>query len=243
MANRAYLGVWLREFSEANLLAQFERFLASAPLSSTLPFTELVIQAVASSETPLAEWDLRGQGFTAPDIAQLAREYVHSDTAFLVGACWDLWVLDPAAGLWTRSASPLTLLCQGPEYDSGASAEFGHLHADLGFEHLFTGHAGVLGSRRASAVVQEATLLDGAASDGSAVPSAVGQRPAEQAFSAWIAQGQHLREYHEKTRENIQQLFSWMRGVEQALPVERMRLWSEGEENFEARLDEILALR
>jgi hypothetical protein len=26
------------------------------------------------------------------------------------------------------------------------------------------------------------------------------------------------------------------------LPVERVRLWSEGEENFEARLDEILAV-
>ena len=243
MANRAYLGVWLREFSEANLLAHFERFLASAPLSSTSPFTELVVQAVASSETPLAEWDLRGQDFTAADIAQLAREYVHSDTAFVVGARWDLWVLDPDAGLWTRAASPLMLLCQGPEYDSGVCAEFGHLHAELGFEHLFTGHAGVLGSRRAAVASQEATLLDGAASDSSVVRAPAAQSPAEQAFSAWIAQGQHLREYHEKTRENIEQLFSWMRGVEQALPVESMRLWSEGEENFEARLDEILALR
>jgi hypothetical protein len=36
---------------------------------------------------------------------------------------------------------------------------------------------------------------------------------------------------------------NWIRAVEGALPVERYRLWSEGEENFEARLDEILALR
>jgi hypothetical protein len=34
-----------------------------------------------------------------------------------------------------------------------------------------------------------------------------------------------------------------MRAVEDALPVERFRLWSEGEENFEARLDHILAVR
>jgi hypothetical protein len=52
-----------------------------------------------------------------------------------------------------------------------------------------------------------------------------------------------LREYQEKTRENIQQLMGWMRTVEETLPVERVRLWSEGEENFEARLDEILAVR
>jgi hypothetical protein len=34
-----------------------------------------------------------------------------------------------------------------------------------------------------------------------------------------------------------------MERVESALPVERYRLWSEGEENFEARMEEILATR
>jgi hypothetical protein len=36
---------------------------------------------------------------------------------------------------------------------------------------------------------------------------------------------------------------NWMRAAETAVPAERSRLWSEGEENFEARLDEILAAR
>jgi hypothetical protein len=31
--------------------------------------------------------------------------------------------------------------------------------------------------------------------------------------------------------------------AEETLPIGRIRLWSEGEENFEARLDEILAVR
>ena len=51
------------------------------------------------------------------------------------------------------------------------------------------------------------------------------------------------REYAGKTRENIQHLMNWMEAVSRALPVERSELWSEGEENFEARLDAILALR
>jgi hypothetical protein len=54
---------------------------------------------------------------------------------------------------------------------------------------------------------------------------------------------ENLREYHQRTRENIQKLMDWLRTVEQALPVKHSRLWSEGEENFEARLDEILAVR
>jgi hypothetical protein len=51
------------------------------------------------------------------------------------------------------------------------------------------------------------------------------------------------REYAAKTRENIQQLFSWIESIERALPVERNELSSEGEENFEARLDAILGQR
>ena len=53
----------------------------------------------------------------------------------------------------------------------------------------------------------------------------------------------NLKEYHAKTRENIQQLFYWVEAIERALPVERSELWSEGEENIEARLDAILAQR
>jgi hypothetical protein len=52
-----------------------------------------------------------------------------------------------------------------------------------------------------------------------------------------------LKQYHAKTRENIQKLFSWVEAIEAALPVERSELLSEGEENFEARLDAILAQR
>jgi len=238
MANRAYLGAWLRDFSEDTLLVYLERFLAAAPLTSGSAFTSLVIQAVDPSEPALAEWDLRGQGLVASDVAALAREYVHSDTAYIAGARWDLWVLEPSAGLWARSATPLTILCQGLDYDSGACTESGHFQVDLGFEHFFTGHAGVLGARPV-----EGAPRDGVGTDGTAPTAHPCYGPAEEAFRAWLVQGQNTCEYHEKTRENIQQLFSWVRGLERALPVERVHLWSEGEENFEARLDEILARR
>jgi hypothetical protein len=58
-----------------------------------------------------------------------------------------------------------------------------------------------------------------------------------------MSQPGNLKEYHARTRDNIQQVFKWMEAVESALPVERSELWSEGEENFEARLDAILAQR
>ena len=56
-----------------------------------------------------------------------------------------------------------------------------------------------------------------------------------------MAGADNLKQYHQKTRENIQKLFVWVEAVETALPAERSELSSEGEENFEARLDAILA--
>jgi len=47
-----------------------------------------------------------------------------------------------------------------------------------------------------------------------------------------MAAGGNLKEYHAKTRENIQQLSNWLEAVERALPVERSELWSEGEETL-----------
>ena len=65
----------------------------------------------------------------------------------------------------------------------------------------------------------------------------------EHTFRRWMAASGNLKEYHAKTRENIQKLFNWVEAIERALPVERSELWSEGEENFEARLDAIVAQR
>ena len=65
----------------------------------------------------------------------------------------------------------------------------------------------------------------------------------EKTFRQWMSVEANRREYAAKTRQNIQHLFGWMEAVENALPVERSELWSEGEENFEARLDAIVGQR
>jgi hypothetical protein len=224
MPNRAYASVWIRNFDESNLLSHFEKFLATVPVA-TAPagFTELIVRAVDATETPLGEYDLRGQIFTPAEIVELARTSVSGDVCFEVTARWDLWVRDLETAGWKKGPERLTFFCHGPEYDNQVSAESGHFMADLGFEHLFTGHAGLLTPGNPSVAEPE--------------------HPDEARFLMWMSQPQNLREYHERTRENIQKLMGWMRAAEETMPVERIRLWSEGEENFEARLDEILAVR
>ena len=94
---------------------------------------------------------------------------------------------------------------------------------NLGFEHLFTGHAGLL-----------------AGETGENTPDV---SPAQTRFLEAMAWPENLIIYREKTQENIRKLMDWVLRIKKAVPVERVRLWSEGDETFETRLDEILATR
>jgi hypothetical protein len=224
MANRAYLRVWTRDFSEQTMIAEFARFLTTAPLSEgTDAFQQMTVQAVDATETAVAEWDLSEGTFAPAEVAALAAQHIHDDTAFIVDAQWDLWSFDMATLTWKQGPQPLVMICQGKAYDEGLAATAGHFNAELGFEHLFTGHAGLLGP--------------GAAKN----PFESSDHPVEKTFRNWMTTAENLKQYHQKTRENIQKLYGWVEAVEAALPVERSELWSEGEDNFEARLDAILA--
>ncbi len=226
MANRAYLRVWTREFSVTTLIPQFARFLATAPLAaSECAFKELVVQPIDATELSLAEWDLKDLGYGAAEVAALAVQHLHPDSSYIASAKWDLWSFNVVTLKWMNKPEPLALTCHGPDYDGGIAASEGHFTADLGFEHFFTGHGGL--------------LAPGAASN----PFESSDHPLEYTFRQWMSAHSNLKEYHAKTRENIQKLFRWVEAVETALPVERSELWSEGEENFEARLDAILAQR
>ena len=226
MANRAYLRVWTKDFSGSKMIPEFARFLTTAPLSaSESAFSSLVVQPVDSTETPLAEWDLRARGYGPAEVAALAAQHLNPDTGFFVGASWDLWTFDSESLSWRHQPQPLLLICHGPEYDEGVAASAGHFAADLGFEHFFTGHGGLLAPASASN------------------PFATSDHPQEHTFRRWMSESNNLKEYHAKTRENIQLLFNWAEAVERALPIERTELSSEGEENFEARLDAIAAQR
>ena len=224
MPNRAYSSLWVRNFDATNMLSHFEHFLATFPLAEgRAGFTELVIRAVDSTESPLEEFDLRAQAMTPAAIMALTQEHLASDVCFEVVALWDLWIRDVESASWKKKPERVHISCFGPDYDQGIFAESGHFLADLGFEHLFTGHAGLLSAETEHVAEPE--------------------HPDEARFLMWMSQPQNLREYQDKTRENIQKLMGWMRLAEEALPIEQVRLWSEGEENFEARLDEILAVR
>lgn len=224
MANQAFLRVWCKDFPEDLILELFGSFLGRVPFSAKRPgFTYLTVRAVDSTEIPVFEQDLRSLPLDAPSVVELSREHLHNDTSYDVRCDWDLWVSEGEAARWEIEPQPLEISCYGEDYGEKVWLESGHFEANLGFEHLFTGHAGLLGFDRGMRAVAES--------------------PEEAHFLEAMAWPENLQKYQEKTQENIRKLMDWARKIENALPVERVQLWSEGEENFEARLEEILATR
>lgn len=224
MANQSYLSIWCKDFPEESILERFGDFLSTVPFSATKPgFNYLVVRAVDMAETPLMEQDLRAVPLDAKSVIELARDYLHNDSAFEINCDWDLWVFDAASGKWQLEPQPMQIFCNGEDYDNELWKEQGHFEVNFGFEHFFTGHAGLLGIRQSV--------------------RAPAQSPEEARFLEAMAWPENLRKYQDKTQENIRKLLEWIRKIEAAVPVARLRLWSEGEENFEARLEEILAAR
>jgi len=224
MANQAYLSVRCVEFPERRMLEQFRQFLETVPYSASKPgLSYLTIRAVDDSQSPVLEQDLRATPLDASWIVQIAAEQLYSDCSYEVGCFWDLATIDPSSGESRLGPHPLEIICRGEDYEGGLWRERGHLEVELGFEHLFTGHAGLLGAHQPR--------------------GAQPQSPEEARFLATMAWPENLDKYQEKTRENIRRLLHWVRRIEKAIPIARAWLWSEGEENFEARLEEIVAAR
>ncbi|HVB33497.1 MAG TPA: hypothetical protein VNJ52_03850 [Patescibacteria group bacterium] len=205
------------------MLDRLEKLLETVPVSASPPgFAALTIRAVGPDEVPLIERDLRAVTMGPAEVVELAREFPHADCSYEVQAYWDLWTYDLASDRWQLGPQPLEILCLGEQYDDEAWREMGHFWIHAGFEHFFTGHAGMLGS---------------------AVGDIFPEHPAESEFLGRMSRPGSLRDYRQKTQENIRKFIGWAEQIDRTLPLDRWRLWSEGEENFEARLESILAGR
>jgi hypothetical protein len=224
MANQTFLRVWCRDFSEEHILETFGAFLGTVPFSKSKPgFTHFIARAVEPSEWPVLEQDLRNSPFDAAGIIELAQGQLHSDCSYEVNSAWDLWIWEVATDRWKLDPQPLEILGRGEDYDNAIWREEGHIEVNLGFEHLFTGYGGLLGVDSAEQAPPET--------------------PEEMRFLEAMAWPENLQRYRENMQENIRKLQDWMSRIQRTVPVERVQLWSEGDGDFEERLEQILAFR
>jgi len=133
------------------MIAQFVRLLATVPLSPARNgFDNLVIQAIDPTELPFLNGIFVRALLERRKVAAIATQQIHEDTAYIVEAQWDLWTFDSETFKWKHGPQPLEIICRGLEYDGGSAATEGRFSVDLGLEHLFTGHAGILAPGAAS---------------------------------------------------------------------------------------------
>jgi hypothetical protein len=240
MPNYAYAGFWLRGYTEANMLEDFRTFLELFPCSKTRPgFHSLTIRAVDAAQAVLIQRDFRWEPLPADEWLEIAREFLHDDSAYETLAYWDLWTLSRSAEgwQWRLQAQPVELICHGAAYDDGVCRELGHFHLFAGPEHFFLGRGDLAPEPRGLPALEGSALA--ASTVGPELPTQ--DLEEERQRVSYLRDQAHGHEYLAKTQENIRRLFGWTRKVERTLPVERVRLWSEGEEDFRERMEAILA--
>ena len=221
MANQSYLGLWFGDFTIKRGLHHLEALLTLFPASATRPDLHLIIRSLDSSQSVSLEHELDRDPAA---IREPTSEFLHEDTGYEVTAHWDLWQWEQQESLkleWAERPSVAEFLLQGTEYDDGRSRDTGHLLLRLGAEHLFTGHAGVL----TGAEIRPEDFTD----------------RKENEFAWALREPRNLRGYQRFTRENVRTLYGYLQEIEKSLPVERRRLWSEGEPAFEELTEKILA--
>lgn len=216
MANYAYLSLWCRKFTSQKMLELFERLLALFPASEARPgFYALTVRGLSLHEPALLEQD-DVTPLSAAEAIAAAQEYLHEDCSYETQGYWDHWRYQLQSGKLTWLSQPVRVefICYAPLFEEGIAADSGHFNLKLGFEHLYTGHAGLL--------LGEQREPDPTADE------------LEREFLRVVSNPQVREEYREKTRANIHKLLAYVEALEKALPLERRLLCSEGEEDFEA---------
>jgi len=115
--NRIYFSVWLRGYTQHNMLASFEKLLKLVPFSRLRPEATITVLAVNYVEPPLFQKRLD----TAPDPAEviaICREFDNPDCAYQLETYWDLWFRNEQTGEWKLGPTMLSITCYAPVFES-----------------------------------------------------------------------------------------------------------------------------
>ena len=139
MAERFYLGLWLRDHDGSNMLSHFRVLLESFPYSQTHPRLRGVrVYPLSWTEHPVLEEDFAEEGAELEHGLRLASDFLHDDYAYEAEAFWDLWIFQKngGPGAWKVAPRLVRLLCHGPGFEEGAQNQ-GDLTVDFGLDTPF----------------------------------------------------------------------------------------------------------
>jgi hypothetical protein len=186
MADQLYLSYWLRNYSEQNMLKNYEKLLRLFPYSrlTQTPSTFRIL-AVNPTEPPVLEIPYPPP-VKPEDVLAMSRDFQNADACYRLETWWDLWQFTTD---WELQPSRVALCCFGPEFER---EEGEHLQIEFGIDAHFLPQ-----------------------------PSTENSLPMVQS--------------------NIKSLLKLVHDLDDGLPVETRRLWSESGENFSEKLHLALA--
>ena len=217
MADQLFLSYWLRNHNHSAMLRNYEKLLKLFPFSQlTQQASTFKIMGVNANEPVVSEIPYPPP-VPVEDILAVAKDFQNPDSAYRLETWWDLWQFDPEHREegWTLAPARVTLCCFGPEFNQIPSSGPGSAEEE------------------ARAPVVE---FPGPGED-SAIGCAL---ELEFGIDANFLPQPGLPGGARMIESNIKSLLKLVHDLDDALPVESRRLWSESGGNFAEKLQQAL---
>lgn len=216
MADQLFLSYWLRNYNESTMLRNYEKLLRLFPFSRLAQQANTFkIMAVDANEPVVAEIPY-SPPVPLEAVLAVAKDFQNADACYRLETWWDLWQFgsEEAVGDWKLAPSRVALCCFGPEFDQSPSAQAGSPEAP-----------------------QTAVIEFPGAGDDVAIGCAL---EIEFGIDAHFLPQPDVPASTRMIESNIKSLLKLVHDLDDALPVETRRLWSESGENFAEKLQQAL---
>ena len=212
MADQLFLSYWLRNYSEGTMLRNYEKLLRLFPFSRLgQQPSTFKIMAVDVSEPVVAEIPY-SPPVPIDDVLAVAKDFQNADASYRLETWWDLWQFDSE---WKLAPARVALCCFGPEFNQSPSGDA--LPLD---------------------VPRTPVIAFPNPNDDAALGCAL---EIEFGIDANFLPQPDLPDSPRMIESNIKSLLKLVHDLDDALPVETRRLWSESGENFAEKLHQALA--
>ncbi|MGD0132524.1 MAG: hypothetical protein ABSE57_10780 [Bryobacteraceae bacterium] len=211
MADQLFLSYWLRNYSDSTMLRNYEKLLRLFPFSLLAQqATTFKIMAVDPSEPVVAEIPY-SPPVPIDAVLAVAKDFQNADASYRLETWWDLWQFDVD---WKLAPARVALCCFGPEFNQSPS-----------------------GLERAPDAQPASVIAFPNPNEDAAIGCAL---EIEFGIDANFLPQPDLPDSPRMIESNIKSLLKLVHDLDDALPVETRRLWSESGENFAEKLHQAL---
>lgn len=220
MADQLFLSYWLRNYNESTMLRHYEKLLRLFPFSHlALQASTFKVLAVDAIEPVVAEVPY-APPVPIEALLAVAKDFQNSDSAYRLETWWDLWQfssgsssVEPSGDEWKIAPARVALCCFGPDFQQSPSGQ------------------------ESPPQVERPSVIVFPSGDDVGLGCAL---EVEFGLDANFLPQPDLPDSPRLIESNIKSLLKLVHDLDDALPVETRRLWSESGENFAEKLHQAL---